>query len=133
MIFIYLQTSKIQLFNIQIMKNFEVWFWQEFFFCFDFGRIVLVPACRLCWLAQITSWMVVPRHLSSQVYSQISLNFARSTKRAVLIWEKKVYPTIYTTSLTITLKSTVYAWNTVLMIFLVFLGIILTWFKCSRT
>ena len=31
-IFIHVQTSKIQLFDIQIMKNFEVSFWQKIFF-----------------------------------------------------------------------------------------------------
>ena len=35
MIFIHLQTFKIRVFNIQIMKNFVVSFWQELF-CFDF-------------------------------------------------------------------------------------------------
>ena len=35
MSFIYLQTSKIQVFDIQIMKNFKVSFWQ-ILFCFDF-------------------------------------------------------------------------------------------------
>ena len=69
MSFIYLQTSKIQVFNIQIMKNFKVSFWQKIIF-------VLILATYMKQ-QQIISKMMAGKGMINSKNCQIILEIAR--------------------------------------------------------